>query len=167
MEGRTVSKLDKSGWGSRIRSQRFRAVPPSTASAASEDQVRNLASSLNHPIFWVGKRAGITYELTNASNGNVYVRSLPPRVAVGSPKAYLSVATYPFPNAYAATKRLTKQDNIEQVSAPGGGVAVVNNGYPLSIHLAYPGSDYQVEVFDPSAATARALVSSGQVQAIG
>ena len=46
-------------------------------------------------------------------------------------------------------------------------IAVVNKGYPQSIHLAYPGSDYQVEVFDPSAAKARAIVSTGQVKAIG
>ena len=44
---------------------------------------------------------------------------------------------------------------------------MVDKSYPKSIHLAYPGSDYQVEVFDPSAAAARALVSSGQVEPIG
>jgi hypothetical protein len=44
---------------------------------------------------------------------------------------------------------------------------VISKADPTSIHLAYPGSDYQVEVFDPSAAVARRVVSSGQLTTIG
>ena len=35
------------------------------------------------------------------------------------------------------------------------------------IHVAYPGVPYQVEVFDPSPARARTIVSSGDVRAVG
>jgi hypothetical protein len=143
------------------------AAPPAKPKAATAADLTALAHQLGHSIYWVGPKNGETYELTNASNGNVYVRYLPPGVAVGSSDPYLSVATYPFPKAYAATKGLTKQANMQELKVPDGGVAVVNKGYPQSIHLAYPGSDYQIEVFDPSAAKVRALVTSGQVQAIG
>ncbi len=48
-----------------------------------------------------------------------------------------------------------------------GGLAVIDKSYPKSIHLAYPGSDFQVEVFHPSADQVRRLVSSGRVSTIG
>jgi len=143
------------------------SAPPAKPTAASAADLSALAHQLGHPIYWVGPKQGETYELTHASNGNIYVRYLPSGVAVGSSDPYLSVATYPFANAYAATKGLTKQANMKEIAVPNGGVAVVNKGYPQSIHIAYPGSSYQIEVFDPSAAKVRALVSSGQVQAIG
>jgi hypothetical protein len=142
------------------------AAHPAKPTAASQAELSALSKTLGHPIYWVGPMTGYTYELTNASNGNVYVRYLPPGVAAGSPKEYLSVATYPFPNAYAVTKELTKQDSMHEVSVPHGGVAVVNKGYPLSIHLAYPGSDYQVEVFDPAPSVAAKLVAQGRIRPV-
>jgi hypothetical protein len=135
-------------------------------SAASQAELTSLAQSLGHPIYWIGPKKGYTYELRQTTSGNVSIRYLPPGVKVGSPKPYLSVATYPFPKAFAAIEALAKQKNIEQIKAPGGGLAVLDKGYPQSIHLAYPGSDYQIEVYYPSAARARAIVSSGELRAI-
>jgi hypothetical protein len=39
----------------------------------------------------------------------------------------------------------------ERASAPGGGLAVYNIDAPNSVYVAYPGSDVQIEVFDPRA----------------
>jgi hypothetical protein len=43
------------------------------------------------------------------------------------------------------------------------GIGVVDGSCPKSIHLAYPGVDYQVEVYDPSPANARKVVAADTI----
>ena len=130
--------------------------------AASVADLQALATSLGHPVYWAGPKEGYTYELTRTSNGNVYVRYLPPGTKVGDQRAgYLTVATYPFPNAFDAVARTGPGSSV--LSLPNGGVAVVDGAYPRSIHLAYPGVDYQVEVYDPSPENARKVVAAGSI----
>src|SRR5262249_5784573 len=135
--------------------------------AASVGTLSSLSNSVGHPVYWVGKKNGYTYELTRTSGGQIYIRYLPPGVRVGSPSTYLTIATYPFPGALAALQAVAKQKGNESIKLAGGGLAVLDPNHPKSIHLAYPGSDVQVEVYDPSAAAARQLVSSGQVEQTG
>jgi hypothetical protein len=134
--------------------------------AVSVTGLRSLAASLGHPIYWAGPRPGYTYELTQTSNGNVFIRYLPPGVNVGAPAGYLTVATYPFPNAFAAIQRTSNGNKTGTIRLGGGGLAVVDGQYPKSIHLAYPHSDVQVEVFDPSPARVRQVVSAGKIAAV-
>lgn len=141
------------------------AAPKPTA--ASPAELATLAGSLGHPVYWVGPKTGYTYEVTRTLSGTVVIRYLPAGVQIGASKPYLSVGTYPFQGAFAATKSLAKQATSTKLEAPGGAVAAFDKGYPQSVHLAYPGSDYQIEVYDPSAARAHAIVSSGQLRAIG
>ena len=136
-------------------------------SAASPAQLRSLATTLSHPIYWIGQKRGYTYELTRTSQGQVYIRYLPPGVHVRAPGQYLTVATYPFPGAYDAILRLARHQNTTMLKLPNGGRAVIDPTNPKSIHFAYPGSDYEMEVFDPSPARARQIVSSGQITTVG
>jgi len=126
-----------------------------------------LAATLGHPIYWLGRKPGVTYELARTDAGAVFIRYLPSGVAPGTKRPYLTVATYPFPGALAAVKRTAARNPTGTIRLSGGGLAVVDAGYPKSIHVAYPGVPYQVEVFDPSPARARAVVSSGKVRALG
>ena len=137
------------------------------AEAASPADLRALAKSLGHPIYWAGQKKGFTYELLHTPSGQVYVRYLPSGVEVGSSESYLTVATYPFPGAFGAIQALGKQKGIETVELSDGGLAEIDPKYPKSIHLAYPKSDFQIEVFDPSPRQARQTVTSGQISAIG
>ncbi len=137
------------------------------ATAASVADLKDLAKSLGHPIYWAGPKKGYTYELLHTPSGQVYIRYLPRGVAVGASVPYFTVATYPFPSAYGAIEALSKKKGIEKIKLSGGGLAEVDPKYPKSIHLAYPKSDYQVEVFDPSPARARQIVTSGQISQIG
>ena len=92
------------------------------------------------------------------------MRYLPLGVKAGAPEGkYLIVATYPFPKAFAALQAVA---HGSQIGLPGGGIAVVDQAYPKSVHLAYPGVAYQVEVFDPSPARARQVAVSGDVQPV-
>ena len=137
------------------------------ATATSLEELKSLARSLGHPIYWVGRRGGTTYELIRASGGKIIIRYLPKGVKVGTQKPYLSVATYPFPGAFRAIEALAKQDTQQAIRPPDGGLAVFDKSYPKSIHLAYPGSEYQIEIFHPSATQVRNLVTTGQVSTIG
>jgi hypothetical protein len=132
-------------------------TPP--AKAASPAALAALAGSLGHPVYWAGTMPGSTYELTQAWNGNVYVRYLPEGAAVGAKKPYLTVATYPVLNALEAVRRTANSGTARTLDLPGGGIAVVDARDPRSVYVAYPNSNYQVEVFDPSPARARSVAS--------
>jgi len=139
----------------------------SQPTAVSLAQLKSLAKSLGHPIYWAGPKKGNTYELALTPNGQVLIRYLPRGTKVGASGQYLTVGTYPHPSAFVGIQALAKETKAVAIKLPRGGLAVVEPRYRKSIHLAYPGSDYQVEVFDPSPADARRVVSSGRVTSIG
>jgi hypothetical protein len=137
------------------------------ATAASPGQINNLAASVGHPVLWAGPKKGYTYELTRSPNGSIFVRYLPPGVKVGSNKPYLTIATYPFPGAYPALQAVAQKRGITRLTVARGGIGVVAKKDPQSVHVAYPGVDYQIEVYDPTPGTATALVATGQLAAFG
>lgn len=136
--------------------------------AATVGELQNLASSLRHPIYWAGAKKGYTYELTRTRDGNVFIRYLPPGVQVGDKRpAFLTVGTYPQPDAYKNVRTALKRRGARQVRVPGGGIAVQNVTRSTSVYIAYPNSSLLMEVFSPSAKTARALVRAGTVRQLG
>ena len=140
-----------------------RAPATASASGASVADLRALARKLGHPIYWAGARPGYTYELSQNSAGAVFIRYLPPGVPVGTKAEYTTVATYPFPQALAAIRRVARGNNADQIKLGQGGLAVIDGAYPRSIHLAYPNSDLQIEVFSSSPAQVRRLVASHKI----
>jgi hypothetical protein len=134
-----------------------------SVTAASVAQLRQAATAVGHPIYWVGIRNGERYELTEQPDGTTLVRYLPSGVPVGASGHYLTVATYPFANAIDALRALTAE---QQIPLPGGGLAVVEKSDPSSIHVAYPGEDVQIEVFEPTPGAAQKLVLSGRLAAL-
>ena len=132
--------------------------------AVSEARLRALSTEAGRPIYWVGPRSGHTYELTRTSQNRIFIRYLPPGVPVGTRRAgYTIVGTYPVDNAYDVLKALAKKRGKVSFDAPNGGIAVYGTSHPTNVYLAYPGSDVQIEVYDPSPARARTLISSGRV----
>ena len=136
--------------------------------AASQDRLRQLASEEGHDIYWVGPEDNTTYELTRTSAGRIFVRYLPKGVPVGVDKAdYTIVGTYPVPNATSVLQGLAEKSGENKLSVPNGGIAVYSSSQPTNIYVAYPGSNLQIEVFDPSAERAQRLVTSGRVEPVG
>jgi len=133
--------------------------------AATVSELRALAVRAGHPIYWAGPESGRTYELSVTSSGRFYVRYLPQGVPIGSKGAYTFIGTYPFPNAYGALKSLAKHSDTS-FPVPGGGLAVYSNSTPTNVYVAFPGTNEEIEVFDPAAAHARALIASGQIQPV-
>jgi hypothetical protein len=138
------------------------------ASAASLRRLNEFASSVGHPVYWVGTQPRFTYELSHTKDGRVYIRYLPPGVKVGSGNPnYLTVGTYPLRNAFKTIRATAREQGFRALDIPGGGVAFQYKSRPTSVYLAYPGSNYQIEVFDPSPARALRVVTSGQIKPVG
>jgi hypothetical protein len=135
--------------------------------ATTEDELRSLSDELGHPLYWAGPIPDRTYELTRTSDNRVFIRYLPKGVPVGIRQAaYTIVGTYPVDNAYKVLKTLAKKPNESSFSAPSGGFAVYSTTQANNVYLAYPGSNLQIEVYDPSPQKARGLITSGQVAAV-
>jgi hypothetical protein len=144
------------------------ATPPASNSfAITPKNLGRLAISIKQPIFWLGRKAGYTYEVTRGRRGKIYVRYLPAGVAVGSGKPYLTVATYPFPGAYAALEKQAAAKGAVTGKLADRGIALLDNSYPESVHVAYPNVPYQVEVYDPTSFRSMQLVSAGGLAALG
>ena len=147
------------------------AAPATTATAVavvgpvalSATALRTFTASAAGPVYWAGPKAGYRYELTRTSAGAVFVRYLPAGAAVGAKgQNYLVVATYPFPDALAALERLPGP----HLALPGKGVALVDQGHPQSVHIAFPGVQNQVEIFDPVPARSLRVARSGDVRPV-
>jgi hypothetical protein len=139
-------------------------VPPAIVAATD---LRDASVELGHQIYWLGERPGTELELTRKGNGEVYVRYLTGGAEPGDTRPlFVTVGTYPVQDAVAAVKRAAKAAGTKPLPIAHGGYAFVNPGNPSSVYFAYPGSDYQVEVFAPKAAEALELVTSGKVLAV-
>ena len=135
--------------------------------ATSEDELRSLSDELGHPLYWAGPIPDQTYELTRTSDNRVFIRYLPKGVPVGIRQAaYTIVGTYPVENAYKVLQTLAKKPDESSFSAPSDGFAVYSTTQANNVYLAYPGSNLQIEVYDPSPQKARDLITSGQVAAV-
>jgi hypothetical protein len=132
--------------------------------AATESELATFAKGIKSPVYWAGPLNGYTYELTQTTTGKVFVRYLPRGVKAGDARSsFLIVATYPFPKAFTALKNVAKANAL---TLPGGGIALVDTGYPKSVHIAFPGLAYQVEVYDPAPARARQVALSGTIKPV-
>jgi len=136
------------------------AVPEIVAPA----RLRALAATLGHPLYWAGPQAGMRYELTQASGDRIFIRYLPTGAHVGDRRPrFLAIGTYGQQGAFTQIRAASKRPGAVTVRLTGGGLAVYDRARPTSIYFGYPDSDVQVEVYDPSARTARRLVLAGQV----
>ena len=152
------------GWVAMNRGDDAPSVPGSGASAASESELKAFADSVSHPVYWAGPKEGFTYELTQTTNGLVYVRYLPEGTDVGDPRSqFLTVGTYPRAGAFAELQRAAKAKGAVSVKVGDDGLAVFSQSRPTSVYLGYPDAKYQVEVFNPSPDEARRLALSGQI----
>jgi len=124
--------------------------------------LRAFAKRVGHPVYWIGPRTNTTYEVTQTTDGRIYVRYLPRRTPVGTTKPFLTVGTYPVPDALKATEAKASAGGSVRVPAASGGVAFYASSRPTNVYEAFPGVDYQLEIYDPSRGAA-ALVSAGRI----
>jgi hypothetical protein len=142
---------------------------PGAPRSADPAQLRELSAFVGHPVYWAGApEKGVELELTHQADGRIYVRYLAGDGEVGDDRAaFTTVGTYPVPGAFAALSREAKRPAAIVRDLPGGGLAYLSSRQPTSVYLAWPGSDYEVEVFDPSPKHALDLVLAGTVVPVG
>jgi hypothetical protein len=136
-----------------------------TPQATDFAQLQELSAEIGHPVFWAGAAsAGTGLELTRSADGAVYVRYLDGDGALGDRRGkFTTVGTYPVASAFAVLSRAAEQPTAITRNLPGGGLALLDTRRPQSVYLAWPGSAYQVEVYDPSPKRALDLVLTGAV----
>jgi hypothetical protein len=157
--GNTHRDLTASNRGASLRANRAIAVTPS--------QLSYYERSIGHNVYWLGPRAGFTYELTETAAHDTYLRYLPAGVAVGDPRPdYTVIGTYPAPNAYAAVRASAKDTGRTAQSVPYSGLASWSKQHPTSVYLAYPDLPYLIEIYNPAAATAHSLALSGALEPV-
>jgi hypothetical protein len=136
-----------------------------TATAASVAELKALPAKVGHDFYWAGAEKGVTYELTQTSGGNLYVRYLPAGVQINDPRpTFLTIGTYPRRGAYQVLQQFSKKPHAVSRQLPGGGIAVYSRDTPNSVYVAYSGRDLQVELFDPSPGRALRLATSGKLR---
>jgi hypothetical protein len=122
-----------------------------------------IAATLGYPLYWIGRRSGMQYELTRAAGGNTFIRYLPSGARAGDHRAaFLAIGTYPVRNPFARIQAAARRPGAVTIRLAGGGLAVYDHATPTSVYFAHPASKVQVEVYDPSARIARLLVLGGQ-----
>jgi hypothetical protein len=140
-------------------------TPPIGPVAMSAPALVAFAQALGRPVYWIGPSSGNTYELTRTSVGNVFVRYLPHGVKVGDKRAaFTVVGTYPYGGAL---RDLMNVPHATRDKIANGGVVLSTTADPKSVHIAYPGIDYQIEVYDPVPGRARQIALSGRVRPVG
>jgi hypothetical protein len=142
-------------------------VAPTAAESVSPAEMKDLAASLEHDLYWIGPKRNKTYELTTTQGGNVYLRYLPAGVETGSEEQYTMIGTYPVENGFSVTRSLSRKPGAVPIPIQGDGVAFYDEDLPTNVYLAYRGAELQVEVFDPSAKRAQRLVASNRIVPVG
>jgi hypothetical protein len=131
-------------------------------------ELSDLESELGHPIYWAGERPPAQLELAVEADGSAYLRYLSPGVEAGDPEQrFLTVGTYPVVDAVGALERTARSSGSTLGRAAGGGVVLANPSSEGSVYLAYPGSDIQIEVYDPTPGRSLRLIRSGAIVPVG
>lgn len=144
------------------------AVPEAaTAVPITASGLRTLGGTFDRPIYWAGARPNLQYELTQASGGRIWIRYLPKAAEIGEKEIpYLTVGTYPVTDAFAVTSEVAQREGSTRVEVGDDAVAFHAEESPTNVYLAFKGSGYQIEVFDPDAGVAKELVASRKITLI-
>ena len=134
----------------------------------SEKELRNLVTENNIVAYWTGPVKDATYSINSTTAGQVFVRYIPKGMECGSTEAkYRVIATYSETDAFNSTQQAGSQPEGVTLANPDGSVVYFSKNAPNNVYLAYPGINYQIEIYDPDAKTAVTLATtSNQVQLI-
>lgn len=137
-------------------------TPPVLVSASG---LAELVRGTGQPIYWVGRRPGVMYEVQQTADGKAYVRYLPEGTAAGDQGGYLTVGSYPMADAFTVTDGLATAQGSVRIPVEGA-TAFYSESGAQSAYVAFPDVAQQIEVWDPTPGAARALVARGAVQAV-
>jgi len=142
-------------------------VTPNKPIAASVSRLISYQKEVGHPVYWLGPFKGFTYELTQTSNGDSYIRYLKPGVKLGDPHPkWTIVGTYPAVKPYNTVRVDIVKYKLHYVPVSYHGIAVWSNAHPDNVYLAYPGLEDLIEIYDPGPAQAQKLALSSLLEPV-
>lgn len=137
-----------------------------TVEVVDAAEVPGAVADTGYPIYWVGPRAGIQYEVTVIDNGQTFIRYLPESEEPEAKTPYLTVGSYRQDNAQQVTQSQAAENGTKTFDVAGGGTGFETSGR-TSVYVAFPGEDSQIEVYDPQQGQARQLVDAGVLIPVG
>ena len=135
--------------------------------AATLDQVRDVANSVGHTVYWAGEQPGFHFELTVDPDGKVYIRYLAEGSPVGSGRVTsLTIGTYPYIDAFGTLQTAARRGGGMTDRTPDDGLVVSFPNSPNNVYVAFQGSNYEIEVYDPHPGRALELATAGSITPI-
>jgi hypothetical protein len=127
-----------------------------------------LSRALAAPIYWAGHLKGYRYQLRVWDKDHVAVRYVARAVRARAAGGVLTVAMYPFPGAYHVLKAQAKG---KAVAGPRGSIYYALPTFRPSsrgthVLIAFPGVDYQIELYDRDPTLAPRIAAAGRVQPV-
>ena len=133
----------------------------------SQAQLEQLAAASDTPVYWAGAKPGYSYELTRTSSGRVYVRYLPAGVKRRRREGELPRGRHLRAAGLVRGPAARGEGAGRALGADrDDGLVVFSSSKPTSVYLGYPGAGYQVEVYSPSADSARSLVLADKIRPV-
>ena len=128
--------------------------------ALTEPELIAAVKQLGVDVYWAGPVKDAKYTLAVPADGQAYVRYLPNGQGIEDTKPnYVVIATYTTTDAFTATQAAGNTTNgVTFINAQGAAV-YYNKDTPTNVYVAYPNLNFQIEVFDPIAATALEIAS--------
>jgi hypothetical protein len=135
--------------------------------AATLDQLRDLGSLVGHTVYWAGEQPGFHFELTVDPDGKVYIRYLAHGSPVGSSRvSSLTIGTYPYIDAFGTLQTAARRSGGLTDRTPDDGLVVSFPNSPNNVYVAFQGTDYEIEVYDPHPGRALELATAGSITPI-
>jgi len=161
-----VILLVASGCGSSDSDPTSASEESRAALVASDSALLEAVAGAGYPVYWAGPRSGVEYEVSR-SPGRTYVRYLPEGEKTESEQPFLTVGSYQQSNALASVREQGQKPDAILVRISGGGTAFAEGPAATNAYLAFPGTETQVEVFDPEPGKALSLIREETVVPVG
>lgn len=140
---------------------------PVEASIVSEEELADVASTSETPVYWAGEMPDTLLELTD-EEGSVLVRYLEEGDEVGAARAQrVAIGSYPLPNPRKSLNTFAKTPGATVTEVSGVGKVVISPEAQTNVYFVDPDNEVQVEVYAPTSKEAIGLVRSGKVQPVG
>jgi len=128
-----------------------------TVQVVSASALPEAVAPAGYPVYWLGPRPNVDYEVTLITDGRTYVRYLPKGEDAETETPYLTVGSYLQQDALRVLEQLA--GTTESITGGGRALKQGDDG----VYVAFPGIDTQIEVYDPRPGRALELVRSGAV----
>ena len=133
------------------------SLSPTAASgepvAVSANGLATLEQAVGGPVYWVGPRGVSKYEVSQQTGPDLRPLSAG---RCRSRRRAGAADGGDVPGRECVRRHVRHSEGTDIVSIPGGGVAAISAARPTSAYVAYPGVDYQIELYDPDPAVVQA-----------